>query len=390
MRIQGYRGIGDCEPGTDDGFTLLELLVAVVLLSAMAWMTLGLVADDVNQARYEDTRNRLRAIRAAVLGSPALMENGLVGGFVADNGRLPSSIAELSGVAEALEPFGPKAPVFDPTPDAKGFDNGDEPGEEEADKVVELGGARQLLMKGHRGFYLDGGAYRDGWGNRSSFISPGVSCPSPPGVAFSDDDGHESDDGDDNYGWCVTRKKTDDDGYTELYVASYGMDGVEGTTTCEEGDATPVCAYEEDAQMSPPILEADWRTPVPSIEVSVVSRGGGGIPSSDTPWGVALLVYVSDAGDDDSKPPPGRWRQWFSDTASTAAHCADGRCDFDFVFAGGETSPIPQIPMGEHLLALFEVDGAAKALVKDGDEYVTARVKFFPRGGVPTARLAIQ
>lgn len=41
------------------GFTLLELLLVVTLLSTTAFMTLSAVENNSDQIRFEDTRNRL-------------------------------------------------------------------------------------------------------------------------------------------------------------------------------------------------------------------------------------------------------------------------------------------------------------------------------------------
>ncbi|AGA89485.1 prepilin-type N-terminal cleavage/methylation domain-containing protein [Thioflavicoccus mobilis 8321] len=79
------------------GMTLLELLVVIALMSVVGFMALSQVGDDLNQARYEDTRNRLEMIRKAIIGDTSRTLNGQpeIRGFVADMGRLPANLQEL-------------------------------------------------------------------------------------------------------------------------------------------------------------------------------------------------------------------------------------------------------------------------------------------------------
>lgn len=79
------------------GFTLLELLIVVFILSAIAFSTVSFTTTADDQFRFEDTKTRLNQLRQAVIGQPTQMLNGepAVSGFVADVGRLPDTIQEL-------------------------------------------------------------------------------------------------------------------------------------------------------------------------------------------------------------------------------------------------------------------------------------------------------
>lgn len=79
------------------GFTLLELLLVVTILSAVAWMSLGYVNNNGDQVRFEDTKNRLQAIRRAIIGDTSRTLNGqpVISGYVADMGVIPSDINAL-------------------------------------------------------------------------------------------------------------------------------------------------------------------------------------------------------------------------------------------------------------------------------------------------------
>lgn len=75
------------------GFTLIELLLVVFILAMLAASTSALVDGAHEQARFDDTRNRLEQIRRAVIGPDDLTLP--TAGFIADMGRPPSSLQEL-------------------------------------------------------------------------------------------------------------------------------------------------------------------------------------------------------------------------------------------------------------------------------------------------------
>lgn len=79
------------------GFSLIELLVVVAVLSAVAWVALGAVEGDTNAIRDSATRARLQEIRRAIVGRADLALNGgpMVSGYVADVGRLPQCLEAL-------------------------------------------------------------------------------------------------------------------------------------------------------------------------------------------------------------------------------------------------------------------------------------------------------
>jgi len=79
------------------GFTLLEILVVIGLLSILALGMAAMLEDDGHAQRDETTKERWKVIRRAVIGQPNLALNGspVVSGYVSDMGRLPAVIAEL-------------------------------------------------------------------------------------------------------------------------------------------------------------------------------------------------------------------------------------------------------------------------------------------------------
>lgn len=168
------------------GLTLLELLMVVTILSAVAWMSLGLVSNNADQVRFEDTRNRLQAIRRAIVGDTSRTLNGQpeLRGYVADMGNLPADLNEL--IAQGTQPdYG-----YDPT---------------------------YGLWAGWNGPYLAAAEllgsprFQDGWGRN---------------------------DGSSNFGW---RYVTDPSG--DLTIQSYGRDGEPGGTGDYEADYPPGQPY---------------------------------------------------------------------------------------------------------------------------------------------------
>jgi prepilin-type N-terminal cleavage/methylation domain-containing protein len=220
------------------GLTLLEMLVVVFLLSAMALLTVSFTGNADDQFRFEETRTRLAQIRTAVAGRPDQPLNGgpAIGGFVADIGRLPADLREL------IEPGTLPAWTFD---------------------------AGVGLWAGWRGPYVtslteQGGlkTYRDGWGN-------GGSSGSPP-----------------NYGWSVAVDQT----AGTLTVQSLGSDGA-------AGGADYAADYPDSAAGSL-VLRDDHQINLRGWSVTVTftnpTNGGSALPSADTT--LRLRLYYPEDG----------------------------------------------------------------------------------------------
>ncbi len=86
------------------GFTLLEIVLVLFLISLMASATLFLTDNIDSQASYDETKRRMEIIRQAIVGDPTRRINGQteISGFAADMGRLPECIAELIEVSTAI------------------------------------------------------------------------------------------------------------------------------------------------------------------------------------------------------------------------------------------------------------------------------------------------
>ena len=79
------------------GFTLLEMLIVVAILSALAFGAVAMVDESDEHVRFDSNKTRLIKLREGVIGDPSAFLNRppIIQGYVADMGRLPNSVSEL-------------------------------------------------------------------------------------------------------------------------------------------------------------------------------------------------------------------------------------------------------------------------------------------------------
>ena len=79
------------------GFTLLEVVLVLFLMGLVASAGLMLTENVEDQAKYDETRQRMLMMRQAIIGNSTRTLNGRpeIGGFVADMKRLPGCVSEL-------------------------------------------------------------------------------------------------------------------------------------------------------------------------------------------------------------------------------------------------------------------------------------------------------
>jgi hypothetical protein len=274
-----------------------------------------------------------------------------LGGFVADNGRLPVNVRELLAfAADELAANEGVIPVFDSTLDGDCLQTG-------TGTNPALGEAARLL-KGHRGNYLAGaannGEFRDGWGN----------------VGQSDDE--------DNFGWTVTP----DAGTNGVAFASLGADNASGRTND--------LLAEDDQTMT--IVDADWRVPLDGWQVTVKNANladSGATVNLGAPGELhaALLVF-------ENVGTSGRWRQYKSYGGTCGTSLAGGEsCQLTFadesVCTGGSIAA--NVPLGRHVLVLFKDDGPlAKTYGVPANGYAVAQVDFYPGTLPPPITLEVR
>jgi hypothetical protein len=220
--------------------TLLELLVVVFILSAIAFSIVSLTDQVDLQLRFDETEDRVEKIRGAVIIDPSIVVGGSVpiSGFAPDMGRLPNSLAELveQGTlpvwqynATAQQWAGWRAPYLN------------------------------VLAESLSGLK----AFRDGWGNTD---------PVPAADALY-------------FGWSFTVNQA----LGQLTIQSYGADGVaDGAPGAGSG------VYDADyppSPASPLVDQADYQVNLRGWSVWVLfdnTNGGGQVT---VPNDVRLRVY---------------------------------------------------------------------------------------------------
>ncbi|MBK1715997.1 type II secretion system protein [Rubrivivax gelatinosus] len=359
------------------GFTLIEMLLVVALLAATAMVSMAVVGGRDQLLRQQTSERRLDAIVEAVTGpaAPAWGGERRLAGFVADNGRLPLSVLELTARAslvDAAECSGAsasvgagllpclraRAPVFDPTPGADGLNNGS--GDEQL-----LSEPGEALVKGLRR-QLDGqhgsDVLRDGWGNVS--------------IAGSDDDTL-------NHGWQLALPAAATEAWT---IASLGSNNAVDTSPPTPDD-------EAVADLSRSIAPDDWSVDLVGWTVRVRNATGAYFPSAPgqptvplpVHMGVSLLVWESASG-------ATRWRRFTTPISLVAIAPGDSA---DFSFAAPTGVGTLRIPNGEHRVLLVT---GTNTVVHDADDTpylhdshrIHAAARFYPRAARPVLELVIR
>jgi len=81
--------------GSAAGFTLVEMLVVITILAVLTLIAVQSLGPVEERARHEATNRTLNHVRDSIVST----NDSAVAGFIADTGRLPTSLVELTGVA---------------------------------------------------------------------------------------------------------------------------------------------------------------------------------------------------------------------------------------------------------------------------------------------------
>ena len=87
--------------GKTDGFTLIEVLMVIAMISILAVGSMTLMGSDINEARYQTTLKRMFEIRRAMIGEENGGASGTRFGYLGDIGGLPRT---GDGIQALLEP----------------------------------------------------------------------------------------------------------------------------------------------------------------------------------------------------------------------------------------------------------------------------------------------
>ncbi|MBF6057386.1 type II secretion system protein [Thiomicrorhabdus heinhorstiae] len=346
----------------EDGFTLLELLMVVTILSSTAMLAMMTMETQTSQHRIIDTENRLKLLKNATVKTVYINQSPVDTGYVVDNGRLPPCVAGLltatdcdvsTGGTSSMLTYGFQAPVFDPTPDATSrFNNnsGDETEFLESD---------ERLWKGFRSVYLNSvitDDFRDSWrGTGDLDSSSSHAC---PGIANSNFDDER------NYGWCrkldsnrLTYIGLGRDGLTN-YEADYDGDGVSPDANSDGVDDEDLIEPQQDKDMEISVEPSEWRRDSSAtFLVNLTNNSGSDIEVSNTSTGYALVLLEFVNGED-----RGFWRQ--------TELAADTSLSSNTVVVSGNSIVLTAtlasgLAIGEHLLFLAAKDSGGLRRVDD-------------------------
>ncbi|HCA51438.1 MAG TPA: hypothetical protein DEP12_13645 [Planctomycetaceae bacterium] len=249
------------------GFTLLELLLVVFIMSVLAFSAVSLtntMDSSQDQYRYERAKNQAAVLKKAIIDRVETQQ--VVRGFVADVGALPANMTELAfGVVdkdptdELILASSLQQPIYDFTPDTEGFNNGDGillttslnlvKGFRGATLQTDEGSPRNFYIGSYLSNLLPGKniydgptkpRFDDGWGNQNGSFSTTLTVPASN--ALSPDD--------QTHGWVWNY-----DG--NLSISTFGKDGVSGGTE-----------YSEDLLLAS-IIPDDWSVTPSDIQVEL-------------------------------------------------------------------------------------------------------------------------
>ncbi len=333
------RATGPRRPGyerTCRGLTLLEMLLVVFILSAVALGAVSLTDKVDSQGRFDDTSRRLNLLRDAIVGPRQFTSAGqrINSGFVNDLGTLPASVSRLTltlnDAQTTIPRFQAYAPLFfDPTVDSPGTAYGPY-GWDATTNTDAVAVSGTILYKGYRGPYLalDAGVtsylesttlnmvtlFRDGWGT------------------------HGVTDDTLNFGWLWTAPSATSVApyISPLQITSLGADGVVTS-------APTLNVLDNDVNVS--ISADDWS--IPSLTLTVRNTLG-----EQTNINAALLVFT-----------PSGWRRFQSTAQTIAEGTATTPTTATFTLVGETTSD--RIPLGQHWLLLFVDDGNTQPSASD-------------------------
>lgn len=284
------------------GFTLLEMLLVVFILGSLAFVASNFVDNQDDQLRFHDTANRLDKIRTAVISNGSVVPAG----FVADNGLLPSNIAQLvNELPTGWVNHGIYQPVFDGDPDAlTGLNDG-------GSEIV-LPSALALEKGWRIGTLISpagaNGTFGDGW--RRAGAAP-------------------------NYTWQVVANTS------SLAITSLGKDNALGGANFN-------------ADIGITIPQSDWSRNIASYTIKVRNQSTTDI---STRFGASLLVFENTA-------TGAKWKRYSTNTIT----CLDGDGDnlvggipcgaedtLSFPFGGYPLGSYAanRIPAGIHTLVLY-------------------------------------
>jgi len=90
---------------------VIEILMAIVLISIVTLVAMDVISDTVSEGRFEETVSKMTAIQNAMIGDSSLMESGsrTSFGFLGDVGAIPTA---AQGIASLVSQPTPALPAY--------------------------------------------------------------------------------------------------------------------------------------------------------------------------------------------------------------------------------------------------------------------------------------
>ncbi|MBI5267383.1 MAG: prepilin-type N-terminal cleavage/methylation domain-containing protein [candidate division Zixibacteria bacterium] len=91
----------------DQGFTLIELAVIIVILGVLAVVAMPVFSNFTNSAKINATREEMNTIKRAIVGNPTVVSGGQLidRGFEGDCGFVPSALIDLTRRPDTVPPY---------------------------------------------------------------------------------------------------------------------------------------------------------------------------------------------------------------------------------------------------------------------------------------------
>lgn len=95
------------------GFTLVELLSAILLITILAVVSITVLPDTINESRFQKTVTQLNQIKNAMIGNPEIREGSARSsfGYLGDVGAIPASISNLLSLPGGVAAFASNSSV---------------------------------------------------------------------------------------------------------------------------------------------------------------------------------------------------------------------------------------------------------------------------------------
>ncbi|MGJ8619823.1 MAG: type II secretion system protein [Methylophilaceae bacterium] len=270
------------------GFSLLELVVVIALLSIVALASTTLILDNGDLKRQQETESRWNQIHDAIISQPNLYLNGspYVRGYVADMGRLPVGIVELIS----------QTPMYDHDDDNATaeilipYDDDDDAGTAEITinqpdwQTIELGYTVSTpvlpatgpiytneLHGGWRGPYLytaGSKLFRDGWGREGD-------------LGLAEDSV--------NFGWEVDTRGEQIGEVTDFFIQSWGSD--QDQDTGGSGDFTEDFPLDVNQDI---VSEREWTLSDAPITFNINFSNLATLPANASNLQLKIYRYMDD------------------------------------------------------------------------------------------------